>query len=46
MKEDKLTKTDIIDEIYEKLDLSKKDILAVTDALLSIIKNNILEKIY
>lgn len=44
MKESKLTKSDVIDEIYEKINMSKKDISAVTEALFSVLKKNLVEK--
>ena len=40
----KVTKSDLIDKIYEKTNLSKKYIQIVTDALLDQIKKSIEEK--
>ena len=44
MKEDKINKAEVIEQIYKNSNLSKKDIIAVTDAFLSILKNSLLEK--
>lgn len=44
MKEERITKSDIVDEIYDKIDLSKNDISAVTDCLLLILKEKMIEK--
>lgn len=44
MKEERITKSDIVDESYDKIDLSKNDISAVTDCLLLILKEKMIEK--
>ena len=42
MKNKKLTKADVIDQIYKEINLQKKDIVEVTDTLLTVIKNSLI----
>jgi len=42
MKKNKLTKADVIEQIYKEINLEKKDILEVTDALLSVLKKSLI----